>query len=341
MWDWLAFEWFSYDKLRAFTWVHPYFLYGILAIPIAFWLRNALHGRGFQRLSITFVNADTPNSWFVWLRYLYPIAGFLALSALLVALARPQIISKLAERDAEVINIMLALDISDSMTEKDLAPSRLAAAKSVAKRFIEGRLRDRVGLVVFAGEAFTQCPLTNDYELLYGFLENIQHNQIRVAGTAIGNALAVCINRLRDIPAKSKVIILLSDGENTTGNLDPLIAAKLAKAFDIRVYTVAIGRSFRPDVLGDSLRVFSSNSTDEGSLQRISDLTSGRFYRAADNKTLSSIFQQIDQMERTKVKIRQYKETKDYYRVYLNWAITFFLVLLLLKVLFIANPLED
>jgi Ca-activated chloride channel homolog len=341
MWDWLALEWFSYNKLRDFAWVHPYFLYGILTIPLFFWLRNALHGRSFQRLGLTFVHADTASSWFVWMRFLYPLAGFLALASLLMALARPQIISALSERDAEVINIMLALDISDSMTENDLLPSRLDAAKNVAKNFISGRLRDRIGLVVFGGDAFTQCPLTNDYELLYGFLETIHHGQVRTAGTAIGNALAVCINRLRDIPAKSKVIILLSDGENTTGNLDPLIAAKLAKAFDIRVYTIALGRSFRPDVLSDTLRTLTARNTDEGSLQKISTLTSGQFYRATDNKALSGIFQQIDRMERVKVKIRQYKEVKDYYRVYLNWAVVFLLVMMLLKVLFIANPLED
>ncbi|MCU0340643.1 MAG: VWA domain-containing protein [Spirosomaceae bacterium] len=341
MWDWLALEWFSYNKLRAFTWADSYFLYGILAIPLFFWLRNALHGRSFQRLGLTFIHADTASSWFVWLRFLHPLAGFLALASLLIALARPQIISALSERDAEVINIMLALDISDSMTEKDLLPSRLDAAKNVAKNFISGRLRDRIGLVVFGGDAFTQCPLTNDYELLYGFLETIHHGQIRTAGTAIGNALAVCINRLRDIPAKSKVIILLSDGENTTGNLDPLIAAKLAKAFDIRVYTIALGRSFRPDMLSDTLRTLTSRSTDEGSLQKISTLTSGQFYRATDNNALTGIFQQIDRMERVKVKVRQYKEVKDYYRVYLNWAVVFLLVMMLLKVLFIANPLED
>lgn len=341
MWDWFSTEWFTLSKLRDFSWSHPYYLYGILAIPIAFWLRTIFHSGAFQRLGITFVSNSLSQGWSSWLRFLFPIAGFLSLSSLLIALARPQLINTITERDAEVIDIMLALDISDSMLEKDLIPNRLAAAKSVAKSFIGGRLQDRIGLVVFAGEAFTLCPLTNDYELLYGFLEEVNHKMIAIAGTAVGSALAVCINRLRESSAKSKVAILLSDGENTAGNLDPITAAKLARAFGVRVYTVAVGRktlvgSNLADTLSIALRV-----TDEGTLQKIAKATNGRFYRATDNAVLTDIFQQIDRLERVNVKNRRYQEVKDYYRVYLNWAITFFLVMLFLKVVFIANVLED
>jgi Ca-activated chloride channel family protein len=340
MWDWLSTEWFTFSKLRAFTWAHPYYLYGILAIPIAFWLRNVFHAGAFQRLSITFINPETPRSVSVWLRFLFPTAGFLASSCLLIALARPQLINTLTERDAEVIDIMLALDISDSMLEKDLSPNRLTSAKTVAKSFIMGRLQDRVGLVLFAGEAFTFCPLTNDYELLYGFLEEVNHRMISVSGTAVGSALAVCINRLRESMAKSKVIILLSDGENTAGNLDPITAAKLAKAFGIKVYTIAIGRGNSGRVDTDSLTV-SLAVPDEGTLLKIAKATNGQFYRATDNAVLANIFQQIGRLERVNVKNRRYQEVKDFYRIYLNWAIAFFLVMMFLKVTFIANVLED
>jgi Ca-activated chloride channel homolog len=348
MWDWFSVEWFSLAKLRAFSWAHPYFLYGILVIPIAFWLRQAFHAGAFQRLGITFVNTDAPKSFSVWLRLLFPISGFLGLSCLLLALARPQSINTLTERDAEVIDIMLALDISESMREKDLPPSRLASAKSVAKSFIGGRLQDRIGIVLFAGEAFTLCPLTNDYELLYSFLDDVSHDQITIAGTAVGSALAVCINRLRESASKSKVVVLLSDGESTAGNLDPITAAKLAKAYGVRVYTIAIGRTVpRPLVSNsqrnsDSLALTSPQTApDEGTLQQIARATNGQFYRATDNTTLKNIFSQIDNLERVKVKNRRYQEVKDFYRVYLDWALAFFLLMMFLKVIFIANVLED
>lgn len=342
MWDWFSFEWFTFSKLRAFTWAHLYFLYGILAVPVAFWLRRVFHSGAFQRLGLTFINDETPRSWSVWIRFLFPLSGFLAISCLLIALARPQLVNTLTERDAEVIDIMLALDISDSMLDKDLVPNRLASAKSVAKSFIEGRIQDRVGLVVFAGEAFTLCPLTNDYELMYGFLDEVNHRMISVAGTAVGSALAVCINRLRESTAKSKVIILLSDGENTAGNLDPITAAKLAKAFGVKVYAIAIGKGSTGRVLRDSLGTsVSLTAPDEGTLQKIAKATNGHFYRATDNAVLTNVFRQIDLLERVNVKSRRYQEVKDYYRVYLNWAITFFLFMMFLKVVFIANVLED
>lgn len=342
MWDWFSLEWFTLAKLQAFSWAHPYYLYGILTIPVAFWLRNVFHAGAYQRLGVTFVDKDAPRSWSVFLRYLFPSAGFLGLSCLLVALARPQLINTVTERDAEVIDIILALDISDSMLEKDLLPNRLASAKKVAKSFIEGRLQDRVGLVVFAGEAVTLCPLTNDYELIYSFLDEVDHRMINVAGTAVGSALAVCTNRLRESLAKSKVVILLSDGENTAGNLDPSTAANLAKAFGIRVYTIAVGRPFVTRTVRDSVGTKVVHAVaDEGTLKSISASTNGQFYRATDNTTLTQVFRQIDQLERVNVKNRRYQEVKDYYRIYLNWAITFFLTMMLLKATFIANVLED
>ncbi|MFN4144199.1 MAG: VWA domain-containing protein [Runella sp.] len=344
MWDWFSAEWFSLAKLRSFSWAHPYYLYGIFAIPIFFWLRNVFHSASFQRLGLTFLGTFSPSSWSAWLRFLFPAAGFLGITCLLMALARPQIINILQERDAETINIMLALDISDSMLEKDLLPNRLIAAKSVAKSFIEGRLQDRIGLVVFAGDAFTLCPLTDDYELLYGFLAEVNARMVPVAGTAIGSALAVCINRLRESNVKSKVVILISDGDNTAGNLDPQTASKLAKAFGVRVYTIAIGRPSKK-ISADSLAIDSSllpdHTTDEATLQQIAYVTNGHFYRATDNSALQSIFRQIDQLEKVKVKTRRYQEVIDYYRVYLNWAVVFFLVMMFLKMTFIANVLED
>ncbi|TAE41689.1 MAG: VWA domain-containing protein [Runella slithyformis] len=339
MWDWFSAEWFTIQKFRAFTWVDVYYLYGIAAVPVVLWLRVVFKGP-IQRFNISFVKGETPTEWSSGLRWLFPVAMFLAISMILVALARPQIVRMLAEQDAEVIDIVLALDISDSMRETDLKPSRLAAAKTVAKGFIGGRLQDQIGLVVFAGEAFTLCPLTNDYDLLYGYIDDISPDRIAVAGSAIGSALAVCINRLRESQARSKVVILLSDGESNAGNLTPITAAKLAKAFGVRVYTIAIGKATSiQKILTDSTQV--AATTDENTLQQIANSTNGRFYRALDSATLQQIFGQINRLERVKVKTRRYQEVKDYYRVYLNWGMVFLLIALFLKVIFVANVLED
>lgn len=340
MWNWFSAEWFTFQKFRAFTWVDIYYLYGIAAVPVVLWLRVVFKGP-FQRFNISFVKGETPTQWSSGLRWLFPISMFLAVSMLLVALARPQIVRILSEKDAEIIDIILALDISDSMRETDLKPNRLAAAKVVAKGFIGGRLQDQIGLVVFAGEAFTLCPLTNDYDLLYGYIDDISPDRIAVAGSAIGSALAVCINRLRESQARSKVVILLSDGENTAGNLTPITAAKLAKAFGVRVYTIAVGKPTVQKILTDSTATRLASPTDENTLQQIAALTNGRFYRALDNAILQQIFGQINRLERVKIKNRRYQEVKDYYRVYLNWGMVFLLIALFLKVIFVANVLED
>jgi Ca-activated chloride channel homolog len=342
MWEWLSPEWFTVSKLSGFSWVDPYFLYGIFAVPILLWLRNVFHGRSAQYLNISLVEEERPFSWSVSLRLLFPLSVFLVISLILVALARPQIIRNVTEQDAEAIDIVLALDVSESMNEADLKPNRLVAAKAVAKSFVRGRLQDRIGLVVFAGEAFTLCPLTSDYDLLLGFLDDISLSTIATSGTAIGSALAVSTNRLRESQAKSKVIILLSDGDNTGGNLDPITAAKLAAAFGIKIYTIAVGLTRPVRISNDSLSsVMPTKTTDENNLHQIAQQTGSQFFKANDNAALQAIFRQIDTFERVKVTNRRYQEVRDYYRVYLNWAVVFFFFALLTKVLFIANVLED
>jgi Ca-activated chloride channel homolog len=340
MLDWLSLEWFTIDRFRSYHWENTYFLFGIIGIPILMWLRGVFHGRG-QRLNMAFITKDAFSDWTTLLRWLFPISVFFGIALILVALARPQIVNKMTERDAEAIDIVVALDVSESMQEKDLFPNRLMAAKTVATNFIKNRLQDRIGLVIFAGEAFTLCPITNDYDLLYSFLDGINSQSITVAGTAIGNALAVSINRLRENKTRSKVIVLLSDGENTAGNLDPITAAKLAQAFGIKVYAIVVGLSKTNTVATDSTGAPAQSSSDEGTLQKIANTTNGEFFRATDNAALSRVFAQIDQLERVKIKIRNYQEVQDYYRIYLLWAIACLLFALFLKAIFVANVLED
>ncbi len=239
---------------------------------------------------------------------------------------------------------MLAMDVSSSMTEADLPPTRLAAAKRVAQTFINGRKNDRIGLVIFAGEAFSLCPLTTDYALLKQYLSELNEQMIPASGTAIGDALARCINRMREPmnatqdstesgKKRSKVIILLSDGDNTAGNLDPVTAARLAKAFNIRIYTIAVGRAIRSSA--------SASTVDEGILKTIAGIGNGSFFRAADAGRLRAVFTQIDQLEKAPVRTLVYEDVQDQYRVYLYWAISFLLFALFLKNTIVGNVLQD
>ncbi len=271
---------------------------------------------------------------------------FIGISLLLFALARPQIVREQRDEQSEGIDIMLALDISSSMNETDLLPTRLSAARRVAQTFVNSRRNDRIGLVIFAGEAFSLCPLTTDYALVKQYLSDLNGQMIRTSGTAIGDALARCINRMRDRSIsladttleqsdrkRSKIVILLSDGDNTAGNLDPVTAARLAKAFDIRLYTIAVGRA------GRSTR--GAATVDEGILKTIATIGNGSFFRATDTGRLRAVFAQISRLEKAPVRVRVYEDVQDYYRIYLSWGIVFLLGALLLKNTIFGNVLED
>lgn len=336
--DWFSLRWFGWNALRDFQWAHPYFLYAIPAILIAFWLRKAFHRKARQFLVIPYEATTIGDNWLTRLRFVQPISAGLALMCILMALARPQIITEHTDRYSEGIDIMLLLDVSDSMLEKDLDPDRLTAAKRVAHNFIKGRLQDRIGIIIFAGEAYSLCPLTTDYNLLYGYLDDIRPDMIRTAGTAIGSALAVGVNRMRDSKSQSKVAILISDGDNTSGNLDPITAARLAKAFGVRIYTIAVG-STRPLVNRDTLNV--AARVDESELQNIAAAGDGKYFRAGDNNALSGVFTQINTLEKVKFKNVIFREVKDYYRVYLYWAIALLIIALATKSTFMSNILED
>jgi Ca-activated chloride channel homolog len=349
---WYAPVWFSLQRLRAFQFEDRLVLYGILGFVLLFWVRRALHQRSQQQLNLSNVGRLS-QSWLSNLlnagRYLLPISFFLSVSCVLIALARPQVVRERREEQSPGIDIMLAMDVSSSMTETDLKPNRLAAARRVAEGFVQNRKNDRIGLVAFAGEAFSLCPLTTDYVLVRQYLTDLNQNLIPASGTAIGDALARCINRMRtpegstslaDSIQVGKVIILLSDGENTAGNLDPELAARLARAYGIRIYTIAIGK---PTV--DRSAVSDSTATqtmlDEGVLRSIAQLGSGSFFRASDSNQLQRIFAEINKLEKAPVRTQVYQDVQDYYRVYLNWAIVFFLIALFLKSTLFGNVLED
>jgi Ca-activated chloride channel homolog len=326
---WYSINWFSVATLRKFEWANPYFFWLFLLIPVLFFLKWVFKSQRKQSLVLSVSNLSFQASLFVWLRYLVPFFYILGIVCLVLALARPQLVNQNKEKYAEGIDIALAIDISDSMLAKDLQPNRLEAAKNIGKEFVDGRANDRIALVAFAGETTTLSPLTTDYELLKEYLNSLNTSLIKTSGTAIGMALSSCINKLRDVPSKSKIAIIISDGDNTTGAIAPEIAIELAKTFGIRVYTIAIGKNSGEEVI------------DEKTLKMLAEKADGQFFRATDNDALSKIFSRINLLEKTIFKDQGIKDVSDYYYIYLNWSILFFLISLFLKFTFLGNILED
>ena len=272
----------------------------------------------------------------VRLRWLPYALRIIAVAAMVVALARPQSRLSRQEMKVEGIDIVLAMDISGSMLAEDFRPNRLEAAKNVAADFIEGRKSDRMGLVVFAGQAFTQVPLTVDHHVLLQQLGSVKSGIVR-DGTALGDGLATAINRIKDSEAKSKVIILLTDGVNNQGSMDPQSAAEIAAMYNIRLYTIGVGSLGKaPYPFRDQFgRVHYQNvdvEIDEPLMRQMAEATDdGHYFRATNKKALKEIFDQIDEMEKSKIDVTQYAQTKDEYAGWLWLAVVALLLEVLLK----------
>ncbi|MBS1680448.1 MAG: VWA domain-containing protein [Bacteroidetes bacterium] len=340
---WYSLDWFAVSTFKALTWENQFFLYLIPAVPLLFFVRWLIRYFINQKLPVALIKGDLKSSAINGLRFIPEIVLMLVATLILVALARPQRSNEKVEQWTEGIDIMIALDISQSMQIEDFQPNRLEAAKQVARDFIKGRLQDRIGLVVFSGDAFSLAPLTTDYPLLFSYLEDVSFDMIDSRGTAIGSALAVVTNRMRESESKSKVCILISDGDNTAGNIDPITAAELAAAYNIKIYTIVVGKEglvpFGRDYFGRPQMV--ENTVDETTMRKIAELGSGEFFRAADNQALKDIFSRIDQYEKAEIKEGRFKDTSDFYQIYLQWAIVLFLLWLALKSSFMSNVLQD
>src|SRR5690606_26321045 len=282
------------------------------------------------------------NAW-TYLRLIPALFFLLSMWMVVIALARPQRSNEKVEQYTEGIDIMLVMDISESMDLQDFDPNRLEAAKQTAIDFINGRVGDRIGLVIFAGEAYSLSPLTTDYDLLTELIEDINFEMMDAKGTAIGSAVAAATNRMRESEAKSKVMVLLSDGDNNAGNVDPTFAAELASAMDIRIYTIAVGKDgtvpYGTDFFGRPQMI--ESYLNAPTLRNIAEIGAGEFFRASDDQALENIFSQIDELEKAEVIETRYSETLDYYRIYLFWGILFFLIWLALKNTFVNNLLLD
>ncbi len=340
---WYSLEWFYLSTLRNFTWEYKLVLLGLVLIPIFVTVRWILRYFLNQKLPIALTESQISNNPTNLVRLIPDFFLTLMFALIVIALARPQKTNEKVEQWTEGIDIMMVVDISQSMQIEDFKPNRLEAAKEVAEDFIDGRFQDRIGIVIFSGDAYSLSPLTTDYDLLKSYIEDIEFDMIENRGTAIGSALAVATNRMRESDSKSKVLILLSDGDNTAGNIDPITAANLATAYDIKIYTIAIGKEgkvpFGKDFFGRPRMV--DNTMDETTLREIAKIGEGEFFRVGDNEALERVFKLIDTYEKAEIKESRYKDTQDFYRNYLFWALVFFVLWMLSKSTFITNVLQD
>lgn len=325
-----------------FTYANPNIFYLLLVlVPMIVWyvLRQKKFSASLQISTIKGFSG-APKTWKHYLRHLLFVIRLLVIALLIVVLARPQSSESWENSSTEGIDIVMAIDVSTSMLARDLKPDRLEAAKEVAIQFISGRPYDRIGLVVFSGESFTQCPLTTDHAVVNNLLRETETG-ILEDGTAIGNGLATSVSRLKESEAISRVVILLTDGENNRGEIPPLTAAEIAKTFGIRVYTIGVGTEGTAPYpvqtpFGSRIQQVPVK-IDEESLQSIADITEGKYFRATDNDKLASIYDEIDELEKSKIEIKEFSKKQEEFQPFALAAFILLIVGLLLKVSVFRN----
>lgn len=327
-------------SLGGIEFANPYLLGLLVLVPFMAWWYYQKQDEYFAKVRMSSTQGTFgEQSWKVKARPIVQVLQLLAITALIIALARPQAVLKKENVHAEGIDIMLAMDVSTSMLAKDFEPDRLEASKTVAADFVQQRKHDRIGLVVFAGESFTQCPLTTDHNILRSFLATLQCGLIE-NGTAIGMGLANAIKRLKESSAKSKIVILLTDGVNNTGYASPMQAADAAKQLGIKVYTIGVGTkgqartpvAQRPN--GTFIYDWSLVQIDEKLLRQIAKETGGEYFRAQDLEQLKAIYAKIDQLERTKIETTTIRNYQEKYH-----AFVFIAILLVFLQVLLANTL--
>jgi Ca-activated chloride channel family protein len=301
---------------KAFA--EPLFLYLLVLVPamIAFYILKQQKVTASLRMPGLQSFAEAGTTFRHYLRHILFALRTIAITLLIIVLARPQKTDKFQDVSTEGIDIVLTQDISGSMLSRDFKPDRLEAAKNIATEFISGRPYDRIGLVVFSGESFTQCPLTTDHAVLINLLREIQSGMIE-DGTAIGMGLATAVNRIKDSPSKSKVIILLTDGVNNRGEIAPATAAGIAKTFGIRVYTIGVGtQGMAPYPVQTPYGIQYQDmpvEIDEGILKEIAQTTGGKYFRATDNDKLTQVYKEIDKLEKSKIDVKQFSRKEEKY----------------------------
>ena len=328
-----------FDLLRNIEFDQPWFLALLLLLPAILYYHYFYKGTRKQAtIRVGHANPGLTGKSLrtTALRFL-PLIQLLALGFLMIALARPQLALKEEEVTAEGIDIVMALDLSSSMLAKDFQPDRLEVSKKVASEFVDKRPDDRIGLVVFSGESFTQCPLTSDHRIVKRFLSQLQCGFLE-EGTAIGMGLATAVNRIKDSEAKSKVIILLTDGDNNTGYIKPLTAAEMARELDVTVYTIGVGskgmaltpQGKRSD--GSYVFDYARVMINEELLNQIAQITGGKYYRATSEQSLEMVYNEIDQLEKTERDVTKFKRYSDEFPWFLRIGLVLFLLHLILSV---------
>lgn len=317
-----------------------YLLLLLLLIPYIIWyFLYRRHSEPTLRMSDTYAYQYAPKSWKIKLINLPMLLRCLTFTLVVIVLARPMTSNSWSRQHVEGIDIMLAMDISTSMLAEDVSPNRMEAAKDVAQEFINSRPNDNIGLTIFAGESFTQCPMTTDHAALLSLLHNVRTDLTASGlvedGTAIGMGLANAVSRLRDAKAKSKIVILLTDGSNNMGDISPMTAAQIAKTYGIRVYTIGLGTNgparYPISVNGSTQYIQANGEIDYQTLKNIALTTNGQFYRASSRQELSQIYKDIDKLEKTKLDGRKYARRYDAYQPFALLALLTLLPEILLR----------
>lgn len=317
------------------TFAHPLFFLLLLLVPalVALYIWRLRTPSTFTLSTTGAFKGFRPTlrSRLYWLPEVLLLGSYILT---VIALARPQTTDSHSTRETEGINIMLALDVSGSMLAQDLKPNRIEAAKEVAQEFVASRPNDNIGLVVFAGESYTQAPLTTDHAIVQNFLSQVELGVLD-DGTAIGSGLATSISRLKEVEGESKVVILLTDGTNNAGAIAPTTAAEIAKSFGIRVYTIGVGTMGEAPTPVQTLLgieyMMMPVEIDEASLRQIADTTGGQYFRATDNEELKEIYSEIDRMEKVKLKVENFTQKTELYHYFLWVALGLAVLALLLR----------
>jgi Ca-activated chloride channel homolog len=334
--SWYHLYWLSLNKLQSFTWHSPQYLFGPLLIPLAYLFRWLFQSRDKDMLILpldTHLISQT-SKIIGLLRFLPSIFFTLATTLVFISLARPQLEQKNPDTSQLGIDVVLAIDISESMNAQDIQPTRLAAAKAMAKAFTERRKYDRIGLVGFGSKAMMLCPLTTDHDILLQQLSEANSSYFSENGTALGDALAQALAKLKTSASAAKVVILMSDGAETTGILDTRVVAELCKDYGVRIYAIAIGSD-----LAESTDY--AEKVDQSTLQTIASLSRGYFFRATNPSTLTDVFKKINTIEASKYTDTSQKIMNDYYSIYLYWGLAFMFLSLLLRSTFMSNIMQD
>ncbi len=317
--------------MSGISFANPEYFFLLAFVPLMIWWYWKRYRRQYVELQVstTEVFHHVPKTWKHRVRHSLFVFRILALVLLTAALARPYATSSGEQISTEGIDIILANDISGSMLAEDFRPNRIEAAKKISEDFIKDRPTDRIGLVIFSGESFTQCPLTIDHSVLITLLREIKSGMIE-DGTAIGMGIATAVSRLKDSKAKSRVIILMTDGINNRGSIDPLTAAGIAQSYGIRVYTIGVGTiGMAPYPVQTPFGIQYQNvpvELDEAVLQKIAEQTGGRYFRATDNRKLKEIYTEIDRLEKTKIEVTQFRKHKEEFYGYALFAGIFLLL---------------